>query len=81
MVASNGGESRPPDGSCTWAWTPRDGDDRRCGAARDARPATGDESTRGVAGMITGVHPGYAAYQRRTDRPIPVVILSPEPQG
>ena len=45
-----------------------------------ARPATREEHTR-LWPVITGVHPGYAAYQRRTDRPIPVVILSPESPG
>lgn len=81
VIASNGGENRPP----RW-WLNLGADPRATvtigGAERrmTARPATRDEHTR-LWPVITDVHPGYAAYQRRTDRPIPVVILSPEPQG
>ena len=40
-----------------------------------ARPTTEEEHER-LWPMITAVHPGYAAYARRTTRRIPVVVLS-----
>lgn len=44
----------------------------------EARPAQGAERAR-LFKMMEGVFPPYAAYQARTDREIPVVVL--EPQG
>ena len=41
-----------------------------------ARVADGDERTR-LWNAVTATHDNYAGYQRKTDRQIPVVVLSP----
>jgi deazaflavin-dependent oxidoreductase (nitroreductase family) len=41
-----------------------------------ARTATADEKPR-LWGLVTDVWPNYDVYQTRTDRDIPVVVLSP----
>jgi deazaflavin-dependent oxidoreductase (nitroreductase family) len=41
-----------------------------------ARVAEGDERAR-LWGAVTAAHDNYADYQRKTDREIPVVVLSP----
>lgn len=41
-----------------------------------ARPATPDERAR-LWPMVTQKHPHYGRYQRRTDREIPLVLLTP----
>ena len=76
VVASNGGEDRPP---AWWLnlrhrpeatitiWTRSN--------AVTAREATEEEHER-LWPVITATHPGYAGYARRTARPIPVVVLS-----
>jgi deazaflavin-dependent oxidoreductase (nitroreductase family) len=76
VVASNGGEDRPP------AWWLNLCDDARATVTRGthsehvtARAATDDEYAR-LWPTITSAHAGYAAYARRTTRPIPVVLLS-----
>ena len=76
IVASNGGEDNPP----AW-WLNLSADPRASitiGAqsqAVQAREATPDEHSR-LWPMITETHAGYAVYQRRTTRPIPIVILA-----
>ncbi len=42
-----------------------------------ARAATAEEHDR-LWPLITTTHPGYARYQERTRRPIPIVMLTPE---
>lgn len=42
-----------------------------------ARTATVEEKPR-LWGIVTGVWPNYDAYQSRTDRDIPVVVLTPK---
>ena len=42
-----------------------------------ARTATGDEKAR-LWSIMTDVWPNYDAYQERTDRAIPVVVLTPQ---
>jgi deazaflavin-dependent oxidoreductase (nitroreductase family) len=76
VVASNGGEDRAP------AWwlnlSARPEATVTLGTSSQsvtARPATAEEHER-LWPMITAVHAGYAAYARRTTRPIPVVVLS-----
>ena len=76
IVASNGGEDRPP------AWWLNLQDDPRAMVTIGmgsrpvlARAATPEEHAR-LWPTITSTHPGYAAYARRTTRPIPVVLLS-----
>lgn len=76
VVASNGGEDRPP------AWWLNLCDNPRATITRgrkteevEARAATADEYA-DLWPMITSAHAGYAAYARRTTRPIPVMLLS-----
>ena len=42
-----------------------------------ARAATAEEHDR-LWPIVTATHPGYARYQVRTARPIPIVMLTPE---
>ena len=44
-----------------------------------ARAATAEEHDR-LWPLVTAAHPGYARYQERTARPIPIVLLTPEGQ-
>ena len=76
IVASNGGEDRPP------AWWLNLRADPRATVTRGnrteqvtARAASDDEHAR-LWPIITSTHPGYADYARRTERPIPVMLLS-----
>lgn len=76
VVGSNGGEDRPP------SWWRNLGDDPHAAIsigtrsqAVTARPATPEEHAR-FWPVITEVNPGYAAYARRTTRPIPLVVLT-----
>jgi deazaflavin-dependent oxidoreductase (nitroreductase family) len=76
VVASNGGEDRPP------AWWLNLRDDPRAtvtigtrAAQVTARAAT-DEEYAELWPTITSTHAGYAAYARRTTRTIPVMLLS-----
>jgi len=76
IVASNGGEDRPP------AWWLNLRDDPRATVTIGtqtvqvtARAANDDEYAH-LWPTITSTHAGYAAYARRTTRPIPVMLLS-----
>jgi deazaflavin-dependent oxidoreductase (nitroreductase family) len=76
VVASNGGEDSAP------AWWLNLCDEPRATVTRGtraepvtARPATAEEHAR-LWPLITATHPGYAAYARRTTRPIPVMVLT-----
>jgi F420H(2)-dependent quinone reductase len=44
-----------------------------------ARAATAEEHDR-LWPLVTAAHPGYARYQERTARPIPIMMLTPEGQ-
>ena len=44
-----------------------------------ARPATSDERAR-LWPMVTKKHPHYGRYQRKTEREIPLVLLTPVPE-
>ncbi len=76
IVASNGGEDSPP----RW-WLNLEAEPRatiRVGSRSEAivaRTASADERTR-LWPVITAAHAGYADYERRTNRPIPVVLLA-----
>lgn len=75
VVASNGGEDSPPAWWLNLCAQPEATITR--GTYRQtvtARPATEEERDR-LWPLITATHPGYAAYARRTTRPIPVVLL------
>jgi deazaflavin-dependent oxidoreductase (nitroreductase family) len=77
VIASNGGADRPPDWSLNLEATPRAvvqiGSDQ---LTVTARRATAEERQRLWVG-ITATYPGYAKYQEKTARQIPVVILTP----
>ena len=82
VIASNGGADRPPDWSLNLQQTPRAvvriGTDK---LVVTARPASEQERER-LWVVITATYAGYARYQERTTRRIPVVLLTPEgPQG
>ena len=76
IVASNGGEDRPPQ----W-WLNLQAEPQATvtiGARTEsvtARTASAEERAR-LWPVITRAHAGYAAYERRTTRPIPVVLLA-----
>jgi deazaflavin-dependent oxidoreductase (nitroreductase family) len=78
VIASNGGADRAPDWSVNLQRDPRAvvqiGTDK---LSVEARTATPEERERLWVG-ITATYPGYAAYQRKTTRRIPVLILTPE---
>jgi len=76
VVASNGGEDRPPQ---WWLNLQADSRARITRGSRTeavvARPATPEEHAY-LWPVITAVNPGYADYARRTQRTIPVVVLT-----
>lgn len=79
LVASYGGDARHP----AWFLNLRDHPDvviTMEGSTRPmrARVATAEEKAE-LWPRITSTYRGYAAYQRRTERDIPVVILEPRP--
>jgi len=78
VIASNGGADRAPDWSVNLQQHPRAvvqiGTDRLSVEARTATPAERERLWVG----ITATYPGYAAYQRKTTRRIPVLILTPK---
>ena len=78
LVASYGGDDRHP----AWYLNLRANPEARAtiaGSTRTmiARTATEEERTE-LWPRITSVFEGYARYQVRTERPIPVVILEPK---
>jgi deazaflavin-dependent oxidoreductase (nitroreductase family) len=78
VIGSNGGADRPPDWSLNLQHTPRAvveiGTDT---LLVTARPASGQQRER-LWVVITATYAGYARYQERTTRRIPVVLLTPE---
>ncbi len=78
VIASNGGADRPPDWSLNLQQNPAA--EVEIGTAQlgvEARTATAEERER-LWVEITATYSGYAAYQRKTARAIPVVILTPD---
>jgi deazaflavin-dependent oxidoreductase (nitroreductase family) len=79
VVASHGGMSSHPAWYLNLVADPRAtvaiGPQRRSMAAR---PASDAERSR-LWPALTAVYPNFDAYQRRTDRVIPVLILAPTP--
>jgi deazaflavin-dependent oxidoreductase (nitroreductase family) len=76
VIASNGGSDRAPDWSLNLRQNPQA--TVRIGTqelAVTARTASAEERQRLWPG-ITATYAGYARYEQRTARPIPVVILS-----
>ena len=80
VIASNGGADRSPDWSLNLQQTPRAvveiGTDK---LAVTARAASEQERER-LWVVVTAAYAGYARYQERTTRRIPVVLLTPEGQ-
>ena len=78
VIASNGGADRPPDWSLNLQQTPHAvveiGTDK---LAVTARAASEQERER-LWVVVTAADAGYARYQERTTRRIPVVLLTPE---
>jgi deazaflavin-dependent oxidoreductase (nitroreductase family) len=77
VIASNGGADRPPD----WSLNLEDDPHAVVQIGRDqltviARPASPEERER-LWVRITATYSGYAEYQEKTARRIPVVILTP----
>lgn len=78
VVASRGGDDSAP----AWFLNLRDNPDvlvrleGRAAEPRRARVATADERARLWPAVVAGYR-GYAAYQRKTDREIPLVLLEP----
>ena len=83
VIASNGGADRPPDWALNLEQNPRAlveiGTDE---LTVQARTASAEERERLWVG-ITATYSGYARYQQKTARQIPVLILMPdrEPPG
>ena len=78
VVASNGGADRPPGWALNLQQTPRAvveiGTDRLVVQARSAS----EEERERLWVVVTATYAGYARYQERTTRRIPVVLLTPE---
>jgi deazaflavin-dependent oxidoreductase (nitroreductase family) len=77
LVASKNGDDRDPDWYQNLLAQP-DIELTMRGQRRSlrARPASPDEKA-GLWPRVVAAHPGYAAYQRRTTRDIPLVICEP----
>jgi deazaflavin-dependent oxidoreductase (nitroreductase family) len=81
LVASNGGAQRDPDWFLNLTADPSVVVQR--GAHRlamQARPATAAERTE-LWSKVTSLYKGYATYQTRTEREIPLVICTPDTAG
>lgn len=78
VIASNGGADRPPDWWLNLQQGPRAvveiGTDKLAVTARTASAAERERLWPG----ITATYSGYAGYQERTTRQIPVVLLTPD---
>jgi deazaflavin-dependent oxidoreductase (nitroreductase family) len=78
VIGSFGGSDLPP----AW-WLNLQRDPRasvlieRTTSMVTARAATAEEHDR-LWPLVTETHPGYARYQKRTRRPIPIMFLTPE---
>ncbi len=77
VIASNAGDDRPP----AWWLNLQARPEAQIRVAGEilpvrAREAPPDERTR-LWAMIVASHSGYAAYEKRTTREIPVVLLEP----
>jgi len=78
VIASNGGSDRPPAWSLNLQRNPRAVVRIGTGElAVTARTATAEERER-LWAEITATYAGYARYQQRTARRIPVLLLTPD---
>ena len=77
LVASKGGDDRNPDWYTNLVANP-DVEITERGETRPMRARTADPAEKAeLWPRITEVYKGYAGYQKRTDREIPVVICEP----
>lgn len=78
VIASNGGADRPPDWSLNLQQNPhavvKIGTDKLTVQGRTASP----EERERLWPRITATYSGYARYQKKTARQIPVLILTPD---
>jgi deazaflavin-dependent oxidoreductase (nitroreductase family) len=78
VIASNGGADRPPDWSLNLQQNPHAVVEIGTNELTvTARTASAEERERLWAG-ITAAYSGYARYQKKTTRQIPVLILVPD---
>jgi deazaflavin-dependent oxidoreductase (nitroreductase family) len=78
VIASNGGADRTPDWSLNLRQTPRAVVEiGTVESVVNARAASEQERER-LWVVVTATYAGYARYQERTTRRIPVVLLTPE---
>ena len=75
IVASNGGETRPPAWWLNLCAEPRVTITRGTHAEPALARAANEGERERLWPVITSTFPGYASYARRTFRPIPVVVL------
>ncbi len=79
IIASRGGDDRMPAWYLNLEHEPRVGVAERGGPARSYLARTADPAERERLWLLAvAAYRGYAAYQRKTEREIPVVILEPE---
>ena len=77
LVASKGGDARDPDWYRNLVANP-DVELTASGTTRPMRAHTADNTERTeLWPQIVATYRGYADYQKRTDRQIPVVVLVP----
>ena len=78
VVASRGGSDAHPDWYLNLVAEPRVEVDYRGRGVRAMRARVADASERAeLWPLVTKDHRNYAAYQRKTDREIPLVLLEP----
>jgi deazaflavin-dependent oxidoreductase (nitroreductase family) len=79
LVASAGGSDRSPAWALNLAARPR----AEITVGSETRPVTARTATAGERDrlwpVVTRTYPGYARYQARTAREIPLLLLAPEP--
>ena len=77
VIGSNAGHDRPPAWALNMVADPDVSVDAGGGQTRyRAHEAVGDEADR-LWPLVISIYPGYADYQARTDRPIPLFVLDP----
>jgi F420H(2)-dependent quinone reductase len=79
VVASHGGMSRHPAWYLNLLADPRATVDAGAGRRSMTARAAGDAERSALWPALTALYPNFDAYQRRTDRIIPVLILAPTP--
>ncbi len=78
VIASNGGADRPPAWSLNLQQTPRAVVEIGTGRLVVTARAASEHERERLWVVVTATYAGYARYQERTTRRIPVVLLTPE---